>query len=408
MHRSKQMPLLVVLVAFLHVACDAAATDAREEACAAKHVKKQLVQTRTSLVEVVADDVENKKKSMCPWTMTKEEGGCHESPSEPKCANGNYSWNCIKDHGVERIQCPCFSPYMCKRNNCGSEQKEHCCEKSCESFDGMRDCDGKQEIEPTAEPVPEPSPTPAPPPKLADEGKDPKGPLKLCTGDCDSDAVCEGGLKCFQRHGYTHVPGCDGFGKEDYDYCYDPDLPNLPPLVDVDVAGKEDGLEACSGDCDKDSGCMPGLACFQRDGYTHVPGCSGKGTKDWDYCYKPVLNIVSKDPSAKLGECAGDCDKDSDCGTGLRCFERKGVEEVPGCPGEGPSTWDYCYKPPPLVDVDVNGKKGGLEVCSGDCDKDSDCMPGLACFQRSGTTLVPGCFGKGKTDWDYCYDKTKS
>ena len=41
----------------------------------------------------------------------------------------------------------------------------------------------------------------------------------------------------------------------------------------------------------------------------------------------------------------------------------------------------------------------------GDCDSDSDCDPGLSCFQRSGTTAVPGCTGGGggdRSDVDYC------
>jgi len=64
------MPLLVVLVAFFHAACDAAGTDAREEACVVKNVRKQLVQTRKSLVAetyekedvAAADDVDNDGK----------------------------------------------------------------------------------------------------------------------------------------------------------------------------------------------------------------------------------------------------------------------------------------------------------------------------------------------------------
>eukprot|EP00419_Tripos_fusus_P052132 CAMPEP_0172797366 /NCGR_PEP_ID=MMETSP1075-20121228/306_1 /TAXON_ID=2916 /ORGANISM="Ceratium fusus, Strain PA161109" /LENGTH=211 /DNA_ID=CAMNT_0013634561 /DNA_START=78 /DNA_END=709 /DNA_ORIENTATION=+ len=79
------------------------------------------------------------------------------------CADGSYTWYC-KGHGG-RKQCPCDSPYMCKVNTCGSEQKEHCCEKSCDGFGGIRDCDGQPEIEPTGEPVmPVPAPTPAPTP----------------------------------------------------------------------------------------------------------------------------------------------------------------------------------------------------------------------------------------------------
>ena len=47
----------------------------------------------------------------------------------------------------------------------------------------------------------------------------------------------------------------------------------------------------------------------------------------------------------------------------------------------------------------------------GDCDSDSDCDPGLTCFQRSGTTAVPGCTGGGggdRSDVDYCVGNPSS
>ena len=37
------------------------------------------------------------------------------------------------------------------------------------------------------------------------------------------------------------------------------------------------------------SDCEGALKCFQRDGDTNVPGCSGDGTSDWDYCYLPEI-----------------------------------------------------------------------------------------------------------------------
>ena len=49
------------------------------------------------------------------------------------------------------------------------------------------------------------------------------------------------------------------------------------------------------------------------------------------------------------------------------------------------------------------GHKFGL--CEGDCDSDSDCQPGLRCFQRDDTDSVPGCAGGGSddnSDVDYC------
>ena len=47
-----------------------------------------------------------------------------------------------------------------------------------------------------------------------------------------------------------------------------------------------------------------------------------------------------------------------------------------------------------------------MNESSGDCDQDSQCDKGLKCFQRSGTTAVPGCTGKGVTNHDYCIKPT--
>ena len=51
----------------------------------------------------------------------------------------------------------------------------------------------------------------------------------------------------------------------------------------------------------------------------------------------------------------------------------------------------------------------GLKKCEGDCGIDSDCASGLKCFERHPwkTTVesAPGCEGQMKDDWtDYCYD----
>merc|ERR1711865_13365 len=53
-------------------------------------------------------------------------------------------------------------------------------------------------------------------------------------------------------------------------------------LKNVDVSGTN--LGHCEGDCDADADCKSGLKCFQRDGYTAVPGCVGRGTSGWDFC----------------------------------------------------------------------------------------------------------------------------
>ena len=52
----------------------------------------------------------------------------------------------------------------------------------------------------------------------------------------------------------------------------------------------------------------------------------------YSICFDPILT----------GECEGDCDKDGDCGPGLKCFQRDD-EPVAGCVGAGQSGIDYCW-----------------------------------------------------------------
>ena len=49
----------------------------------------------------------------------------------------------------------------------------------------------------------------------------------------------------------------------------------------------------------------------------------------------------------KLQNCQGDCDEDSHCADGLKCFLRDMREKVPGCVAGGKgdiSAYDYCYR----------------------------------------------------------------
>lgn len=52
----------------------------------------------------------------------------------------------------------------------------------------------------------------------------------------------------------------------------------------------------------------------------------------------------------KCSMCQGDCDSDADCEDGLICFQRRGLEEVPGCLGAGSivdsSSTDICIPSP--------------------------------------------------------------
>jgi hypothetical protein len=123
-------------------------------------------------------------------------------------------------------------------------------------------------------------------PELEDFGGTPPAsllPLQLCEGDCDDDGDCAGGLKYFERDGLTSVPGCSGSGISNHDYCIYPIYPELKDFG-VTPPASQLPLQLCEGDCDNDSDCAGALKCFQRDGLTPVPGCSGSGISNYDYC----------------------------------------------------------------------------------------------------------------------------
>jgi len=104
---------------------------------------------------------------------------------------------------------------------------------------------------------------------------------------------------------------------------------------------------ACEGDCDNDNDCKGDLVCFTRDGdgTEAVPGCLGQGKPGDDYCtVRPSDSylIYKGNDETNLGRCEGDCDKDTDCATGLYCFKRRKFAPVPGCEGLGARGKDYC------------------------------------------------------------------
>lgn len=236
--------------------------------------------------------------------------------------------------------------------------------------------------------------------------------LSECEGDCDNDANCVSPLLCWQRSaGEDLPPGCTGYPKYHYDYCYDPSK----VLSDY---GKSPSakLDKCEGDCDSDNDCLNGLKCWQRDtGEGIPPGCGGDPKEDYDYCYSPEgrsLKSISVDPSGKLAICEGDCDYDSDCEGGLFCWQRdqgshEGVAIPSGCYGNSLESWDYCYEPQGgyVIQSIATGPQQQLPICAGDCDNDGDCIGDLFCFHRHADEDVPGCNGAAPHHWDYCVSK---
>ena len=50
-------------------------------------------------------------------------------------------------------------------------------------------------------------------------------------------------------------------------------------------------------------------------------------------------------PTKPCNQCEGDCDVDMDCKAGLKCFQKSGAADVPGCVGRDVSSNDFCYRP---------------------------------------------------------------
>ena len=145
----------------------------------------------------------------------------------------------------------------------------------------------------------------------------------------------------------------------------------------------------CEGDCDSDADCEGALICAQRGGFEAVDGCGGEGgSRDVygkDMCVNPPNNdppqtsdslIIRESPctdSSPCPECHGSCDVDSNCETGLECFQRGGVESIPNCVTGGPddiSGINYCYEKPPLGDVtyipgEISVTSAGLRLSTG-------------------------------------------
>merc|ERR1719454_1127643 len=138
-----------------------------------------------------------------------------------------------------------------------------------------------------------------------------------------------------------------------------------------------------------------------------IPGCKGKGGgPTHDYCYDPKIEVKkpTKKPANPCLKNNGGCDKarkcmnmkgKAKCGNCPKGFTNLGATK--------------CKKAAPAGDKQLGGGNNGgaknLKACSGECDADSQCAKGLKCFQRSKGEKIPGCKGNGGgKDWDYCYD----
>eukprot|EP00529_Nitzschia_sp_RCC80_P003057 CAMPEP_0113452454 /NCGR_PEP_ID=MMETSP0014_2-20120614/6854_1 /TAXON_ID=2857 /ORGANISM="Nitzschia sp." /LENGTH=1126 /DNA_ID=CAMNT_0000343825 /DNA_START=1476 /DNA_END=4856 /DNA_ORIENTATION=- /assembly_acc=CAM_ASM_000159 len=197
-------------------------------------------------------------------------------------------------------------------------------------------------------------------------GWEPLELLNECEGDCDADADCGPGLVCFNRESSMQaVPGCSG-GESDFsltDYCIQPQQPVLPELGgDDSVISRVDtkaptespsvGIVATSSPTETATAATTGAPVDNTTTSTTAPSSSSSADVNGPIPLDP-LGWTPEDEKP-LGRCQGDCDVDSDCGPGLVCFQRTlPGTDVPGCLGgkENLSLMDFCIRDPTAITV---------------------------------------------------------
>ncbi len=232
-------------------------------------------------------------------------------------------------------------------------------------------------------------------------------------GACASDDGCLPGLVCGVNDGerFGLPPGtractepgcgdgldgpfevCDDGDLDDLDGCTSTCLPTCPPEGEVPgSAGFCTPACPCpegKGDCDRAADCLPGLVCGADNGARFGFPAS------LDVCVRPGCG----DGIVQEGEDCDDGNLDdtdgclSDCTTRIQCPP----------PGMVPGQADYCS-------VDCPCPEG-----AGDCDRDSECAPGLVCGHDNGARfgldpgvdvcVVPGCGDGMVQDGEDCDD----
>ncbi len=129
---------------------------------------------------------------------------------------------------------------------------------------------------------------------------------KLCEGDCDSDADCEGDLICDFRDDTESVEGCNGHGGprdvSAKDICKVPSIGTFRDSLTINENGCSESSPCakCTGSCNSDSQCEDGLECFYRSGSEPIPNCVTGGIEDivdTNYCFeRPSLGDVTYIP----------------------------------------------------------------------------------------------------------------
>ena len=129
--------------------------------------------------------------------------------------------------------------------------------------------------------------------------------------------------------------------------------------------------------------CKSGTSCFWEEQCTEAAPAAAKVSSTY-YEWDPYLHYAeSPGACANLPECST-CLAAGTCGSTQKNIPVQAYMGSSGC--------SSSYR---------------CRSCEGDCDSDSDCAAGLKCFQRGSTDTVPSCAGDSSRYYsseDYCYD----
>lgn len=181
--------------------------------------------------------------------------------------------------------------------------------------------------------------------------------------------------------------------------------------------------------------CDEGLVCYQRDPGTAVPGCMGGEEEQsrTDYCTSAPATTATDNVDTGTAETEEPQQQEDDDNTttepvptpasptskptALRVISTtpaptstasrvvSTTPEPTASPTASPKVALSTTSPEPLALSFVTKDTSGafpLGECQGDCDDDTDCQPGLICFQRDQNEPVPGCLGNDASRSDYC------
>jgi hypothetical protein len=169
-------------------------------------------------------------------------------------------------------------------------------------------------------------------------------------------------------------------------------------IANWDLCSPDYPCEAGQGDCDRNSDCASGLICRAYDPEVAPYGLQA----GLDICIDPTCPAFSpgdpaSDPDCILPPGQGDCDRDSECGGRSYCLDNVGAALHHST---SPKV-DVCVYEPAAECPDYDPNATDWSFCSqacpcqlgmGDCDFDADCVSGLVCGQDLGAS-----FGKTAT-----------